>query len=99
MADYGEVVRLIEGLSNEIQALDAKVEESVRELRQEMRNGFDRLDAPVERHGALLHTGSRWTNRMNQWAEKVDRMLVIWDERNERLEQRLRKLESGRPQS
>jgi hypothetical protein len=94
VADFDEVVRLIEGLSNEVS-----------ELRTEMRAGFERMritidrqEMRVERHGALLQTGSRWTNRMNQWAEKVDRMLAVWDERNERLEQRLRKLESGRHQ-
>jgi hypothetical protein len=94
MADFDEVVRLIEGLSNEVS-----------ELRAEMRAGFERMgvtvdrqELRVERHGALLQLGSRWTNRMNKWFENMDRMMAIWDERNERMEQRLRKLESGRHQ-
>lgn len=94
MAEYDEVVRLIEGLSNEIS-----------ELRAELRNAIERIETMVqiqggrlERHGALLQTGSRWTARMNRWFENNDRMLAIMDERNERLEQRLRKLESGRSQ-
>ena len=89
--EFSEVVRLIEGLSTEVQNLEAKVDAGFRE----MRDRFDRQDARLERHGALLQTGSRWVNRMNQWSEKVDRLLAVWDDRNQRLEERLRKLESN----
>ena len=91
MSEFDEVVRLIAGLSVEFQNLEA----SVAEMRVEMRDRFDRQDARLERHGALLQTGSRWVNRMNQWSEKVDRLLAVWDDRNQRLEERLRKLESN----
>ena len=91
MSEFDEVVRLIAGLSTELQNLEA----SVAEMRVEMRDRFDRQDARLERHGALLQTGSRWVNRMNQWSEKVDRLLAVWDDRNQRLEERLRKLESN----
>jgi hypothetical protein len=88
--EFGGVVRLIEGLSTELQRLEAKVDTGFKEMNER----FDR-DARLERHGALLQTGSRWVNRMNQWSEKVDRLLAVWDDRNQRLEERLRKLESN----
>ena len=96
--EFGEVVRLIEGLSTELQRLESRVDAGFKELRgeiAELRHSFDRQDARLERHGALLQTGSRWVNRMTQWSEKVDRLLAVWDDRNQRLEERLRKLESN----
>jgi hypothetical protein len=69
-------------------------------LEREMRAGFEaittRFDnqaARLERQGALLQTGSRWTNRMNEWAEKVDLALETKDREIAELRTRLDKLE------
>lgn len=69
-------------------------------LRQEMRSGFARIEvrfdtqaARMDRHGALLQTGSRWTNRMNNWAEKVDQALENKNREIADLRARLEKLE------
>lgn len=69
-------------------------------LEREMRAGFESLNhrfdlqaARLERHGALIQTGSRWTNRMNQWAEKVDSALEAKDRQIADLRSRLEKLE------
>src|SRR5712691_11217257 len=32
---------------------------------------FDAQAARLDRHAALLQTGSRWSARMNEWAEKL----------------------------
>jgi hypothetical protein len=76
-------------------------------LEREMRSGFDglttRLDGlttrfdtqavRLERQGALIQTGSRWTSRMNDWAEKVDTALETKDREIADLRIRLEKIE------
>jgi hypothetical protein len=47
----------------------------------------------LERQGALIQTGSRWTARMNDWAEKVDSALEEKDKQIAELAARLAKLE------
>jgi hypothetical protein len=49
-------------------------------LHREMHEGFTRLnerlglmETRLDRHGALIQTGSRWSARMIQWSEQVDR--------------------------
>jgi hypothetical protein len=77
-----EIANLIGGLSAEVQ-----------DLAREMRENVARHDAMLELHrnrlerqGGLLQTGSRWVNRMNQWAERVDRIFDQHDRRLDRLE-------------
>jgi hypothetical protein len=48
-------------------------------LRYEMREGFthlcnrlDLMETRLDRHGALLQTGARWSARMTQWSDDVD---------------------------
>ena len=63
------------------------------------REGFRRHEAIrglLERHAGLLQTGSRWTNRMNEWAEKIDSNLAKKDKFLAELAERVRKLEEGR---
>ena len=100
MSDFEEtVVRLLEGLSTEIEQLRA-------ELRSEMNAGFARIEATLsnqqtrlERHAGLLQSGSRWVNRMNQWSEKVDQQLAERNAKIQELEKRIERLEKngGRP--
>jgi hypothetical protein len=58
---------------------------------------FDTQAGRLERQGGLLQTGSRWTVRMNEWAEKVDRSLETKDRQIAELRARLEKLEGDRP--
>jgi hypothetical protein len=57
---------------------------------------MDTQAARLDRHSALLQTGSRWTNRMNQWAEKVDAALEVKDKQIAQLSEPVRKLEDAR---
>ena len=82
------------------ESLERQIEGVRNELRQEMRDGFARADARyetqqsrVERHGSLLQTGSRWTNRMVQWSERVDSNLAKKYEEIADLRSRVRRLE------
>jgi hypothetical protein len=83
--DLKEIAELIGGLSNEMQAGFARID--VRLHHMDAR--FDRME------GALLQTGSRWVNRMNQWAERIDRILAERDTRLGSVEKRVDKLEHG----
>jgi hypothetical protein len=76
------------------------LERELEELRQEMRSGFARIEirfdtqaARMDRHAALLQTGSRWSGRMNDWAEKVDQALETKEREIAELRARLEKLE------
>lgn len=44
---------------------------------------FDTLANRLDRQAALIQTGSRWSNRMTAWAEKVDRDL---DKKSQQIE-------------
>jgi hypothetical protein len=91
--EFKEIVELIGGLSNEMHAGFA-------DIRAEMRAGFadvnariDSMSPRLDRHAALLQTGSRWVNRMNQWAARIDRIDAERDQRWGSVEKRLDKLE------
>jgi chromosome segregation ATPase len=91
------------GMSNiERLIIDLKesLERQIEALRNEMRDGFARVDAcydtqqsRVEKHGSLLQTGSRWSNRMLTWSEKVDSNLAKKDDDIADIRHRLRRLE------
>lgn len=79
------------------------LERDIRGVEQTMRQGFEQLNARfdtqatrLERHAALLQTGSRLTHRMNGWAERVDAALEEKDRQILDLAERIRKLENGR---
>ena len=57
---------------------------------------FDAQAVRLDRHAALLQTGSRWTNRMNEWAEKVDSAFEARDRLIADLSERIRRLEADR---
>src|ERR1700710_2162062 len=93
--------------SNNLERLIVDMKESLERqihgLEATMAHGFARIDehfgtqnTRLDRHGSLLQTGSRWTNRMNAWAEKTDQGMNAKDERIARLEDRVAKLERDR---
>ena len=87
------IIDLKESLEREIASLK-------QDLRQEMRDGFSavtaRFDdqaARLDRHAGLWQTGSRWSARMDAWAEKVDGSLAAKDREIAELRERLLRLE------
>ena len=92
MADNEEIIRLIidmkEGLERQIGELIERFD------RMEAR--FLNQDARLTRHAALLQTGSRWTNRMNEWSEKIDQAMETRDRQIAELFERIRRLENER---
>jgi len=85
--------------NNGLERLIVDMKESLeREMRAgfaELKTRFDNQAARLERHAALLQTGSRWTSRMNDWAEKIDTALETKDREIAELRGRLAKLENG----
>jgi hypothetical protein len=87
---------------NRVATLITEVKES---LERQMNHRFDGLDARFEaqanrldRQGALIQTGSRWSTRMTTWAERVD---VALDKKSEQiidLHKRIDKTEGGAKQ-
>src|SRR5882724_4522994 len=78
-APINSVQTNLKAVSESLGQLITSVKES---LEREMRSGleimegrFDSQAARLERQGGLLQTGSRWTGRMNEWAERVDDLL------------------------
>jgi hypothetical protein len=69
------------------------LEREIREGFSQVTTRFDTQAARLERHGALLQTGSRWTNRMNAWAEKIDAAMEARDREIAELRARLERLE------
>jgi hypothetical protein len=71
-----ELKQHLEAMESRIVRLVTEVKES---LERQSNTGFEnvasRLDAQatrLDRQAALLQVGSRWTNRMIAWSEKVD---------------------------
>lgn len=92
----------MEHLERLIIDLKESLEREIRANAQEMREGFaiinsrfDSMEARLDRHGALLQTGGRFTNRIVKWAEKVDSSQMRQDREITELRDRVRRLESG----
>jgi hypothetical protein len=76
--DLKRIAELIGGLSSEMQEGFARVDKRLVRIESDLAGlteRFDRQEARLERHGGILQTGSRWVNRMNQWAERIDQAL------------------------
>ena len=81
-----------ESLESEIGAVHTELQD----FRAEVRGRFDAQAARLDRHAALWQTGTRWSSRMDAWAEKIDanadatrRDISDMKERIRALEQRL----------
>ena len=48
------------------------LEQEINDFRSDLTGRFDAQAARLERHAALWQTGSRWSARMDAWAEKID---------------------------
>jgi hypothetical protein len=80
MSDIEELTRMLRDLLTRLRKIEAKMDAGFKDLRE----AFDRQH--------ISRTGSGWVERMNQW---TDQQMAVWDDRNQRLEERLRKLESN----
>lgn len=90
----------MDNLESLIMDLKESLEREIHELQREVREGFaqvnTRLDTQamrLDRHAGLWQTGSRWSARMDAWAEKVDGALEVKDREIAELRERLIKLE------
>jgi chromosome segregation ATPase len=90
---------LIENVSNslhrEIQDVNNSLHREIQDGFRTMNERFDRSESRLERHGGMLAAGSRWTTRMGQWSERVDKTLADQSREIGELRDRLRKLEEG----
>ncbi len=91
MSDHPErlLIDFKESLEREVRG----VEREVRSGFSEMKTRFDNQAARLDRQAGLLQTGSRWSGRMNEWAEKVDAALEIKDREIAELRERINRLE------
>lgn len=95
--DSEELAKLISSVSDSLHREILGVRDS---LRQEMHEGFTRvterfdlMETRLDRHGALLQTGARWSARMSIWSEDIDREQSQSDKKIADLEKRMRDLE------
>ena len=90
-----QVVRLLtdikESLQREFQSLEKKIDQRFNELNTR----FDTQAGRLERQGALIQTGSRWTSRMTDWSETVDKALEKKDQQITDLIRRIERLETA----
>jgi hypothetical protein len=98
-----DLERLIIDLKERLERESQSVRDQVHNLAVRMDRRFDGINARfdtqaarLDRHAGLLQTGSRWTNRMNEWAEKIDVNLDQKDKFIAELSDRVRKLEESR---
>jgi hypothetical protein len=54
---------------------------------------FDTQATRLDRQGGLLNAGSRWSSRMDSWAEKIDAAMESKDREIADLRERLIRLE------
>ncbi len=93
---------LKENLERQIHSLEALTTDLKESLERQIHAGFEdmatRFDTQsnrLDRQAALIQTGSRWTNRMNDWAENVDVALEKKSQEIAELRIRLEKIEGG----
>jgi hypothetical protein len=89
MADNGNLERLILDMKDSLERELGQVRAAIEDLGRR----FDAQAARLDRHGALLQTGSRWSNRMNHWAEKIDRQMDAQAKETAEIKERLDRLE------
>jgi len=86
-----------ESLEREIHGLAREMHGEFAQLKAQINTRFDTQAARLERHAALWQTGSRWSGRMDVWAEKIDAAIETKDREIAELRERLIKLERKSP--
>jgi hypothetical protein len=95
MPENGHLEQLIVEMKESLERELHGVRDEMRQGFAEVKTRFDTQAARLERHAALLQTGSRWTAKMNDWAEKIDSALETKDQEIAELRRRLERLEKG----
>jgi len=85
--------KLILGLKDSLERELAGLRNDVQHGLAELNGRFDTQAARLERHAGLWQTGTRWSSRMDAWAEKVDGALEGKDREISELRERLQRLE------
>ena len=80
-------------------SLKREIKQETQEIKQEMRNGFERVDARLARQGGIIQGGTRQVARLITWSEEMDEMMAERDGRIADLERRLSKLENGKQEN
>jgi hypothetical protein len=83
-------------LEREIRGLEQTTREGLLRVHEEIGHVNTRLETQatrLDRHAGLWQTGSRWSGRMDVWAEKVDAALETKDREIAELRARLTKVE------
>ncbi|MBC7927232.1 MAG: hypothetical protein H7039_16410 [Bryobacteraceae bacterium] len=62
------IIDMKESLEREIKAF----REEFHDFRSDITSRFEAQAARLDRHAGLWQTGSRWSGRMDVWAEKID---------------------------
>jgi site-specific recombinase len=91
--DNQEMMRLMESLHDSMKremhegfaAVNARVDQVIARL--------DRIETRLDRQGSLIQIGARWTTRMVEWSERVDKLLGDRDQRMDEFQRRLNDLE------
>ena len=83
------VEKLLIGLKESLERELGAMRDELHQLNQRYDTQATRLD----RHAALWQTGSRWSSRMDAWAEKIDSALEAKDREIAELRERLLRLE------
>ena len=89
-----------ESLERQIGALDRKIDAMERTLVERLDHLSTRFDTQavrLDRHAGLWQAGTRWSSRMDAWAEKIDGALEAKDREIAELRERINKLEKKSP--
>lgn len=73
--------------------LKESLERQLQEGFAQLNTRFDTQAVRLDRHAALWQTGTRWSSRMDAWAERVDSALEAKDREIADLRERLIRLE------
>lgn len=82
----------IERLLND---LKESFEREIRDLKEHVDDGFDRIESRLDRQSGWLRSGQTNLVRLNTWSEDIDQLVTSRDKRLDKLEARIRKLENG----
>jgi len=94
LSDVNESLeREIQSLGKDIHGLARKIDEGFAQVNTRLDTQATRLD----RHAGLWQTGSRWSGRMDIWAEKIDAAIETKDREIAELNERLNRLEHRPP--
>jgi hypothetical protein len=86
------LIDMKESLEREIRGVKETLDDARVDIRA-VSARFDTQSARLDRHAGLWQAGTRWSSRMDAWAEKVDSALESKDREIAELRERVLKLE------